>query len=279
MTNDVFTLDVSEGIAHICFNRPEQYNSLNATFWREFPQALREIDREGLARVIVISSTGKHFSAGMDLAVFGSGLMADAEPGRRNENLRRMVLQLQDVFTAIETVRMPVLAAIQGGCIGGALDLASACDSRYCTADAFFTVEETKLGMTADLGTLQRLPHVMSSGLVREMAYTGRRLLADEALRSGLVNQIFPDATALLSAVMAIAKEITLRSPLAVSGCKTMLNYSRDHSVADSLSYMATWQSGMFQPEADMMESFAAKMQKRDPEYAPLCAIKAPIPG
>ena len=278
MTQNAFTVDLSEGIAHICFSRPEALNTLNPTFWRTFPQALRDLDQDGLTRVIVISSTGKHFSAGMDLAVFSSGLMADAEPGRKNENLRRMVLQLQDVFTTIETLRMPVLAAIQGGCIGGALDLVSACDSRYCTDDAFFTVEETKLGMTADLGTLQRLPHVMAAGLVREMAFTGRRLLADEALRSGLVNQTFPDADALLSGVMAIAKDIASRSPLAVAGCKDMLNYSRDHSVADSLRYMATWQSGMFQPEADMMESFAAKMQKRDPDYAPLCPIKAPIP-
>jgi enoyl-CoA hydratase len=278
MDYSVFNLTIQDGVGHLCFSRPNELNTLNTAFWRELPEALAAIDRDGTVRALVISSTGKHFSAGMDLSVFSGGIMANAEPGRKHEDLRRTVLQLQDVFNALESVRMPVLAAVQGGCIGGALDLISACDSRYCTQDGFFTIEETKLGMTADLGTLQRLPKIMHPGLVREMAYTGRRLTSEEALRSGLVNAVYDDAESLLAGVMAIARDIASKSPLAVTGCKEMLNFSRDHSVADSLKYMATWQSGMFQPQTDMMEAFSAKMQKRAPDFADLCPITPPMP-
>ena len=278
MDYSVFSLQVDQGVAHLCLNRPNELNTLNTAFWRELPHALKMLDQTGTVRALVISSTGKHFSAGMDLSVFSSGIMADAEPGRKHEDLRRTVLQLQAVFNVLEDVRMPILAAVQGGCIGGALDMISACDSRYCTRDGFFTIEETKLGMTADLGTLQRLPTIMHPGLVREMAYTGRRLSAEEALRSGLVNAVYDDAESLLAGVMAIAHDIASKSPLAVSGCKQMLNYSRDHTVADSLQYMATWQGGMFQPQTDMMEAFSAKMQKRAPQYDDLCPVTPPMP-
>jgi enoyl-CoA hydratase len=233
---------------------------------------LQAIDDEASARVIVLSSTGKHFSAGMDLSVFTEGLLnSDAELGRQREKMRRTVLELQAVFTQFEQIRMPVLTAIQGGCIGGAVDMVCAGDSRYCTEDAFFSIEETKLGMTADVGTLQRLPHLISHGLTRELAYTGRRMMATEASQAGLVNQVFANHQSLVNGVMDIAAQIAARSPLAVTGCKEMLNYSRDHSVADSLNYMATWQSGMFQPQNDMMESFSAKAEKREPKFEELC--------
>ncbi len=168
---------------------------------------------------------------------------------------------------------MPVLSAIQGGCIGGAFDMICATDSRYCTEDAFFTIKETQLGMTADLGTLQRLPHLIPQGLARELAYTGRKLTAQEALQSGLVNNVFPTHEEMIDGVMKIATLIAEQSPMAVTGCKEMLNYSRDHSIADSLKYMATWQSGMFRPE-DMMKCFAAKAQKTTPEFAPILPVK-----
>ena len=262
-------------IAHIKLNRPDALNSMNIDFWTELPVAVREIDQQAEARVIVLSSTGKHFSAGMDLSVFttSNSIPMTGDPSRMAENLRRVVLQLQDCFNALEDIRIPVLAAIQGGCIGGAIDMVSACDSRYCTEDTFFTIKETQLGMTADLGTLQRLPHLIPQGIMRELAYTGRKFDATEAKDIGLVNKIFPSQEAMIEGVMAVAKQIAQQSPVAVAGCKEMINYSRDHSVADSLKYMATWQSGMFRPQ-DMMKCFAAKAQKSSPDFEPLHKVK-----
>lgn len=275
MTYRTLTVSLDQHIAHVVLNRPEQANAMNTDFWREFPQAIKEIDQRGDARVIVLSSTGKHFSAGMDLAVFTTPgtIKLDGDPSRMAENLRRAVLELQDAFSVLENVRIPVLSAIHGGCIGGAIDMICASDSRYCTADAFFTIKETQLGMTADLGTMQRLPHLIPQGIMRELAYTGRNFDAQEAKDIGLINQIFNDHQAMLDGVMAIAKQITAQSPLAVAGCKEMINYSRDHSVSDSLKYMATWQAGMFRPE-DMMATFMAKAQQQMPQFEPLWPIK-----
>lgn len=214
----------------------------------------------------------------MDLGVFmnpkNNPLQGD--PGRSAERIRRLVLQLQAAFNCLETLRIPVLVAIQGGCIGGGVDLISAADCRYCTEDAFFCVKETDLGMTADLGTLQRLPHLIPQGMIRELAYTGDRLPAQRAKEIGLVNEIYPDQASLLEGVMTIAAKIAGKSPLAIAGCKEMINYSRDHSVEDSLKYMATWQAGMFKPE-DMMKTFAAKAQKIAPEFDGLFPITPPF--
>ncbi len=273
-----FELTVNEYVAHLQLNRPEAYNSMNRAFWQSFPKAIRELDESGEARVLVISSTGKHFSAGMDLEIFTQPdpKMFNGEAGRRAEAMRRLVQQLQACFSVLEEIRMPVLTAIQGGCIGGALDLVCASDMRYCTEDAFFTVKETELGMTADLGTLQRLPKLISEGLARELAFTGRKFLAQEAKQSGLVNNVYADQSAMLSGVMALAAQIAQRSPLAVTGCKQMINYARDHSMADSLSYMATWQAGMFQP-TDMMQTFTAKMSGKPPVFESLRPVKEPF--
>lgn len=276
MSYNALKVDIADKIAHIQLNRPDAYNSMNIDFWKELPVAVQEISDAASARVIVLSSTGKHFCAGMDLSVFtdGSSIQNDVEPGRRHLDLRNTVLQLQDVFNRLENARMPVLAAVQGGCIGGAVDMVSACDSRYCTEEAFFSIEETKLGMTADLGTMQRLPYLIPQGLMRELAYTGRRMYAEEAKEFGLVNKVYADQTAMLEGVMEIAGQIAARSPLAVTGAKEMINYTRDHNMADSLNAMSLWQSGMYQPQVDMMETFAAKMEKREPVFEELCPIK-----
>jgi len=270
-----FSVEVKDYIAHVRFNRPEALNTMNKAFWLELPKCMQDIEAHSDARVIVISSTGKHFSAGMDLGVFSDtkSIPLSGDPGRMAENLRRVVLQLQDTLSSLEKVRLPVLTAIHGGCIGGALDLVCAADSRYCTEDAFFTIKETELGMTADVGTLQRLPKLMPQGVVRELAYTGRKFSAREAKNLGFVNEVYPDQEAMLEGVMAIAAQIAGNAPLAVTGCKEMLNYSRDHSVEDSLRYMATWQAGMFRP-ADMMKSFQAKALKTKPEYEDLFPVK-----
>jgi enoyl-CoA hydratase len=239
------------------------------------PLCMRELEASGEARVIVLSSTGKHFSAGMDLGVFTNpkAVPMGGDPGRMAENLRRVVLQLQASLSSLEEVRLPVLVAIQGGCIGGALDMVCAADSRYCSADAYFTIKETELGMTADVGTLQRLPKLLPQGVVRELAYTGRKFSAEEAKALGFVNQVYASHEEMLVAVLGIAAQIAAHSPLAVSGCKEMLNFSRDHSVADSLKYMATWQSGMFRPN-DMLKTFQAKAMKTTATFDGLFPVK-----
>ncbi|MFM7067931.1 MAG: crotonase/enoyl-CoA hydratase family protein [Actinomycetes bacterium] len=266
---DCFEVSITDHVAHVQLCRPDSLNTMVPEFWTDLPRIVREIDDRAQARVVVISSTGRHFCAGMDLSVFAGEGLSDGgveEAGRRRAHLWMLVQKLQDSFTAFEQVRMPVLAAVQGGCIGGAVDMVTAADMRYCTADAFFCVQEINLGMTADVGTLQRLPKLIPEGIAREYAYTGARMPASEALRYGLVNRVFDDHEALLSGVMAVAQQIAERSPLAIWGTKEMLNFSRDHSVADSLRYMAGWQSGMFQP-ADMIEEMTAKGEGRSPQF------------
>jgi enoyl-CoA hydratase len=265
-----FTYTITDNIAHIELCRPEQLNAMIPAFWLELPRLVRELDARGDVRVIVISSSGKHFSAGMDLSVFTNmATEFTGEPARRAEAMRRSILALQDAFNALEEARMPVLAAIHGGAIGGAVDMVCAADCRYCTEDTFFTIKETQIGMTADVGTLQRLPHLIPEGLMRELAYTGRNWSAQEALTQGFVNQVFADQASMLEGVMKIAHSIAQNSPMAVAGCKEMINYTRDHSVSDSLNYMATWQSGMLQMP-DVMEAMNAQKERRMPKYEPL---------
>ena len=277
--SDCFELTVSDHVAHLRLNRPDELNTMVPAFWADLPRIVRDLDARASARVLVISSTGRHFSAGMDLSVFtgGSGIGGGGdvrEEGRRRAHVWMLVQQLQESFTVLETCRMPVLVAIQGGCIGGAVDMVTAADARYCTEDAFFCVQEINIGMTADVGTLQRLPKLIPEGIARELAYTGDRMPADRALACGLVNRVHPDHESMVEDVLAIAGRIARHSPLAVWGTKEMLNYTRDHSVADALRYQAGWQSGMFQP-TDMLEEFSAKSEGRAPTFEDL----PPRPG
>lgn len=278
MTYRCFNVEIADHIAHVQLKRAEELNTMVPEFWRELPEIVREIDDEAKARVIVISSTGKHFSAGMDLSVFtsaqGTGSKTKPERGRAAANLRRGVLDIQETFNVIDRARIPVLIAIQGGCVGGAVDLASACDCRYATADAFFVVQEINIGMTADVGTFPRLCNLIPQGWVRELAYSGRRLPAQRAKEIGLVNEVYATQEEMLNAVTALAKEIAEKSPLAVYGSKVMINYARDHSIADGLDYIATWQAGMYNPEVDMREAFVAKAEKRAPKFDDLLPVR-----
>ena len=267
-------LDIKDNIAHLTFNRPEAMNAMNRDMWREIPDAINAIDVDGSARVIVISAAGKHFNAGMDLSVFGqAGPYKDAEIGRRRAHLRQDILRLQDCITIFERARMPVIAAIQGGCIGAGVDMVTACDMRYATADAFFCVQEINIGLAADVGTLQRLPKIIAPGIARELCYTGRRMPASEAKACGLVNEVFVNQAEMLEGVMKVAREIASKSPLAVMGTKEILNFSRDHSVADGLNFNATWQAGMFYSQ-DTREAMVARTEKRDPTFEDILPIK-----
>jgi enoyl-CoA hydratase len=270
-----FSLTISDAIAHIVLNRPEAMNAMNRAFWNELPALVYDLNDNAKARAIVVSSTGKHFTAGMDVSVFtdGQGVMgAEIDRYVRAEAFRRFVLRLQETFSCFESARMPVIAAIQGGCIGAGVDMISACDIRFCTEDAFFQIAEINIAMTADVGTFPRLCKLIPDGWVRELAYSGRRLPAAKAKEIGLVNEVFATQEAMMAHVMALAGEIAEKSPLAVAGSKRIINYARDHDTADSLDHIATWQAGMFSPE-HIMEAFAAKAQKRTPvfpEPAPL---------
>jgi len=272
-----FDVSIEAGVAHIRLNRPDAMNAMNRAFWNELPAIVRDIDDNARARCIVISSTGKHFSAGMELSVFteGAGVVPEAQSDRQNaaESFRRHVHHLQDTFSCLDEARMPVIVAIQGGCIGGAVDMTSACDIRYASADAFFCIQEINIGMTADVGTFPRLCKLIPEGWVRELAYTGRRLPAQRAKEIGLVNEVFETHEALVDHALATAREIASKSPLAVAGSKVMINYARDHTIKDGLDYIATWQTGMFSP-AHMMEAFQAKAQKRDPEFPDLVPLR-----
>ena len=270
MSTSTMTVSVSDNIAKVELSRPGAFNSMNRAFWGEIREVFTRLNDDPEVRVAVLSSSGKHFTAGLDLKEFaGIGADAAGDMGRRREAFRRMVLNMQESFNVIERARVPVLAAIQGGCIGGGVDMVTACDMRYCTANAFFCVKEIAIAITADVGTLQRLPRLIPDGLARELAFTGRNLSAEEARACGLVNQVFPDHTAMLEGVMAIARTIAGHSPLAMTGTKEMLNYGRDHSIADSLNYVATWNAAMLAGE-DLPEAMKASRERRAPSYAGL---------
>lgn len=272
-----FAVTIEDHVAHIQLKRPEAMNSMIRAFWNELPQIVREINDKALARCIVISSTGKHFSAGMDLAVFGGGgSSAGGQVEDRHVNAEGQlhhIRYLQDAFGCLDEARMPVIAAIQGGCVGGAVDMTSACDIRYATADAFFVIQEINIGMTADVGTFPRLCKLIPEGWVREMAYTGRRMPAAKAKEIGWVNAVFDSHEALLDHALATAREIASKSPLAVTGSKVMINYARDHTIRDGLDYIAVWQTGMFSGP-HMGEAFKAKAEKRDPVFPGLKPLR-----
>lgn len=271
-----FDVEESEHIAHVRLSRGDQLNTMIAEFWSELPAIVDGISDAGRARVIVLSAEGRHFCAGMDLSVLTGDSMLEGESGeigRRRANVRLNLLHLQRSFTALEQARIPVLAAIHGACVGGGVDLVTAADCRYATADAWFSIHEINIGMAADVGTLQRLPKLIPAGVAREYAYTGRRMPAERAQQLGLVNEVFDDRDSMMESVMAIAAEIAAKSPLAVHGTKEAINHSRDHSVEDSLRHIALWQSGMLHPQ-DLAESFAAQSEGRPPSYEDLPEVR-----
>ncbi len=275
MTYQCFDVSITDRIAHVVLNRPEKRNNMIRAFWDELPHIIQDIDSNARARVIVISSTGPHFTSGIDTSLFSDGSIAPGPEAQRAARLQHgarfydHVQHMQRSFTAIEQCRIPVIAAIQGGCIGGGVDLITACDMRYATEDAFITIFETNIGMTADVGTFPRLVKLIPEGIVRELAYTGRRMTAREALACGLVNRVFADQTTLLAEVMAIAREIASKAPLAVYGCKRMINYARDHSTADGLDYIGIWNASMLQKE-EILEAMQANSEKRPGDFVEL---------
>lgn len=273
--NDFFSLDTdAAGLAHLQLNRPQRLNQLEPAFFPALRDAVRGLHDSGEVRVLVISSTGKHFCAGMALETFASdGAMLNTSSARARLSFQESLRRLMDCFSVLDEARFPVICAIQGGCIGGAFDLAAACDIRYASADAFFSVQEINIGMAADLGVLQRLQHLMPAGLARELAYTGERLSAERALAVGLVNAVLPDAASLLAHALAVAQKIAAKSPLAMAGSKLALNHARDHGVAASLQQMALLQSAIFD-SAEMELAITAWKRKAAANFAPLNPVE-----
>ena len=268
-----FRYEIADRVALLTLSRPDAMNTMSPRFWRELEDVLDALYRDAGARALVIASTGKHFTAGMALETFGQGIALDDADAAGRANIRESLLDMQGAFNRIEALRMPVIAAVQGGCIGGGLDMIAACDIRYCTRDAFFCIQEINIGMIADLGSLQRLPKLMSESALREIAYTGRRLPADKAFQSGLVSEVFATHEEMLAAALATAREIASKPPVAVWGSKLALNYARDHPVRDSLDQMALLQSGLWQT-SNAVESMQARSEKRAPRFDDLKAVK-----
>ena len=262
-----FNVELVDKIAHVQINRPEKINAMNAAFWTEIIDIFQWIDDTDAVRAVVLSGAGKHFSSGIDLMMLASVANdLGKDVGRNARLLRRKILELQASFNAVDNCRKPVLAAIQGYCIGGAIDLISACDMRYAAEDAQFSIKEIDIGMAADVGTLQRLPRIIGDGMLRELAYTGRMFGAEEARSIGLVNRVYADHDSLLAGVLEIARDIAAKSPIAVTGTKAMISYMRDHTVNDGLEYVATWNSAMLQSN-DLRVAMAAHMSKQTPEF------------
>ena len=265
---DTLSVTLHDHIATITLNRPDKANAMNLAMWHELRQAFKWVDATADVRVAILEGEGKLFTSGIDLQMMmgmGDQIQNDCE-ARTRESLRQVILDLQDSLTTLERCRKPVLAAIHGACIGGGIDLICCADMRYCSADASFSIKEIDIGMTADVGTLQRLPKLIGEGMVRELAYTGRKFDAAEALQMTLVNRVFDSREALQNGVRELAASIAAKSPLSIRGVKEMITYARDHTVADGLNYVATWNAAMLLSN-DLQEAMMANMGKRAPKF------------
>lgn len=263
-------VDVGDGVAQVILANPDRRNAMDGAFFNEIRSAFESLGRDPAVRAVVLAAEGPHFSAGLDLDWAGAKFGGEGgDPGRRREHLLRTIRDMQAAFDAIESCRAPVIAAIQGKCIGGGVDLIAACDLRVASADAAFLIAEIDLAITADLGTLQRLPHLMPAGIVRELALTGRPMPAAEAGRWGLVNRIEDDAEAARASARELAQRIAAKSPLAVSGTKYVLNRSRGRPIEDGLALAGLWNSAMMLG-ADGVETMAARAARREPAFPPL---------
>lgn len=267
MTYTSLTVEKADGVATVTLSRGEQLNTMNHAFFTDIGDCFTALDDDPSVRAIVLCAEGRLFTAGLDLKEAAGMLSADSgDAARVREKLRRHIIWLQGTFSAIENCRQPVIAAIHNCCIGGGIDLTCACDIRLASADAWFAIQEIKVAIVADLGTLQRAPHIIPQGILRELAYTGRKFMAEEALSIGYINSIHADREATIGAAHKIAREIASKSPLAVSGTKHILNHTRDHSIKDGLEYVASWNSAQIIGE-DIAKAGMAALTKQSAEF------------
>ena len=262
--NSPFKIEKDGHIAWLILNRPEKRNTMNLEFFEGLTRHFQEFDEDPKVRVVIIRAEGKSFTAGMDLLAIGGLLQGDGADFR--EDLRKKILELQESMNAIEKCRKPVIAAVHSHCIGGGVDLLSACDIRMATTDAIFSIRETRIAIIADLGTLQRLPHIIGHGWFRELALTGRDFTAEEALKMGFITRLYEDRDTLNESAKKLADEIAACSPLTVQGVKDVILYTRDHGVYPGLEYVAQKNAALLQSE-DLKEAFQAFMEKRPPDF------------
>lgn len=263
-----FLVHIDAHVAHVSFNRPDKANAMNGKAWEEMEAIFKQLDQDASVRSIVLSGEGRHFCAGIDLSLLmevNQSNNGNCE-GRKRERLYQIVQELQAPILAIDNCRKPVLAAVHGACIGAGIDIITACDMRYGAAGASYSVKEIDMGMVADLGTLQRLPRIISPGMARELAYTGRKFSNQEAFDMGLINRQYADRDAMLEEVMGIAREIATKSPLSIRGTKQVMNYARDHSLQDGLNQIALWNAAMLMSD-DIMKAMQAAMTKSQPTF------------
>ncbi len=269
MNYKCFEIEKADGVAQIKMCRPEKANSMNADFWVELPQIIGQLDAAGDVRACILCAQGKNFSGGMDLDFFNRQEFASLDNATKREAIIGEVAGLQEAFDCLERARFPVIAAVQGACVGGALDMIAACDLRYASIDARFCIEEINIGMMADLGSLQRLPFIMPQSAVREMAYTGVSLDGKRAFELQLVNKVFANRDEMMQAAQKTALQIASKSPLAISATKKAFNYSRNHGLADSLAYVRVLQAAILEP-ADIRAALKARMDNRTAEFSDL---------
>ena len=265
---DTLVVTVSKAVARIDLNRPDKGNCLNAVMWRELGEVFHAMASASDIRAVILGGAGNHFSTGIDLE-YVAGMRQELNQlpeGRKQEVLRHMIMELQASVNAIEACPKPVLAAICGYCIGAGVDIAAACDMRYATASTRFSVKEVDLSIVADLGSLQRLPRIVGEGLARELAFTGRQFKGEEAQTMRLVNRLFTDKTDLDDGVMALAEQLTQKSPLTLRGIKETMNFSRDHAIGEGLNFVAHRNAAMLLSE-DLLEAVSAHLEKRRPRY------------
>ncbi len=275
----VINIERDGHVATVWLDRPEARNAMGPAFWDDLTAAMTDVSSDAGVRAVVVAARGPHFSVGLDLKAM-AGLLTGSD-GRRQDGgvgdgppsmavravaARAGVKRLQKAISSVADCPKPVLAAIHGYCIGGGVDLVSACDIRMASADAVFSIRETKVAIVADLGSLQRLPQIIGKGHLAELAYTGKDITAARAKEIGLVNEVLPDADAVVVATRAMAAEIAANSPLAVEGTKAVLTAGEGRSVADGLDYVAAWNAGFLQSD-DLVEAMTAFMAKRPPEF------------
>ncbi|HEX4163790.1 MAG TPA: crotonase/enoyl-CoA hydratase family protein [Acidimicrobiales bacterium] len=276
----VLSIERDQDVATLWLDRPEARNAMGVDLWRDLPRAMEALCDDNSVRVVVIAAKGPHFSVGLDLKAMGNLLAGsgdgggggggeDARPASmaaRARSSRLEVKRLQDSITAVAQCPKPVIAAVHGYCIGGGVDLIAACDIRLASVDAVFSVREAKVAIVADLGSLQRLPAIISAGHLAELAFTGKDVTAERAKEIGLVNDVAGDAEGVLKAARALAGEIAANSPIAVQGTKAVLAANEGRTVAEGLDYVATWNSGMLASD-DLVEAMTAFMEKRTPKF------------
>lgn len=267
MELETLSLTIEDGVAHVKLTRGEQLNTMTPQFWDDMIEAFATIEGDPSVRAVVLSSTGRHFTAGLDLNSANILQEKELDAARQRYGFIKHLQHLQKAFNVIEECRVPVIAAVHGACIGGGVDMVCACDMRVAAEGSYFTIQEVNIGIVADVGTLQRITYLLPEGVVRELTYTGRKFPADEAKGFGFVNQVAPDHEAAVEAAFAMAREIAGKSPVAVAGCKTIINRGREMTVEEGLDYVGVWNAAFLQGD-DMREAVTAQFEKRPPKFA-----------